>query len=56
MGDLTPEEYLSVSFFMMSVMMRPGESESYYYVKANDDMSLNVTSYDPKKCYGKQKN
>ena len=33
---------------MMSVMMRPGESESYYYVKVNDDMSLNVTSYDPK--------
>ena len=46
--DLTPEEYLSVSFFMMSVMMRPGESDSYYYVKVNDDMSLNVTSYDPK--------
>lgn len=42
---LDPDEYLSASLFMMSLLLRYKQEDYYYYVNVGKDMDMNVTTY-----------
>lgn len=42
---LNPDEYLSASLFMMSLLLKYKNEDYYYYVNVGKDMDMNVTTY-----------
>ena len=43
--SLNPDEYLSASLFMMSLLLKYKNEDYYYYVNVGKDMDMNVTTY-----------
>lgn len=43
--ELSTEEYLSISFFMIGFMQRYEDSDLYYYVEVGENLDLHISSY-----------
>lgn len=44
--DLSEEEYISLSIFMVGFIQNHGEEDLYFYVDINDNFDLSVSTYE----------
>lgn len=43
--DLNPDEYLSVTFFLMGFMQKYEDDDLYFYVEVSENIDLTITTY-----------